>query len=68
MSSYPDYLEDAAYILRSYIQLETELIQLSGYNLRGLRKLFAEGYTLKAPDKAGLMEELAKELDDGRMD
>lgn len=35
---------------RAYDELETKLIQLTGFNLEKLVDLFAAGYTLKAPE------------------
>ena len=37
-------------LLRHYDELETEIGQLTGYNLETLRKLFAAGYTLTPPE------------------
>lgn len=35
--------------LRAYNEMETKLIQLTGYDMRKLIELFAAGYTLEPP-------------------
>lgn len=36
--------------IRHYDELETQIRQLTGYNLETLKQLFAAGYTLTPPD------------------
>ena len=44
--------------LQAYCELETKLIQLTGFNLEKLVELFAAGYKLRAPDYKSLTDTL----------
>lgn len=54
-----NYVQDS---IRSYQELEMEIIQLTGFNFITLRNLFASGYTLFPPKNDSSLSELGKKM------
>lgn len=53
---------DVDSLIRTYCELETKLLELTGCNMEQLVELFAAGYTLQSP-KYTSFEDLEKEAE-----